>query len=391
MIHAAPALAPADLEVLDLISRQRERLRLYTQNNPTEWMGSLRRSTFARAIAGSNSIEGYRATVGDAIAIVDRQQPLEASDETRAALQGYRDALTYVVQTVGDPHFEFSAQLLKSLQFMMLRHELAKHPGQWRPGPIFVVDRATGARVYEGPAPEAVNALVEELVAFLKAADGTPVLVTAAMAHLNLAMIHPFRDGNGRMARALQTLVLARDGVLHPVFSSIEEWLGRHTPDYYRVLAETGRGKWNPTRDALPWLRFCLTAHHQQAATLIRRNEEYAQLYARIEALVKTEKLPERATVSLFDAALGWPLTNPRYRIDAEVGDFTASRDLRKLSEAGLLEPLGEKRGRSYRPSAVLSGLRDAVRLRTPLENPYDLVPSRTRYRLPTAGPAPRR
>jgi Fic family protein len=49
------------------------------------------------------------------------------------------------------------------------------------------------------------------------------------MAHLNLVMIHPFRDGNGRMARCLQSVVLAREGVLSPVFMSVEEYLGRNT------------------------------------------------------------------------------------------------------------------------------------------------------------------
>ena len=61
------------------------------------------------------------------------------------------------------------------------------------------------------------------------------------MAHLNLVMIHPFRDGNGRMARALATLVLTRSDIGEPEFSSIEEWLGANTEDYYSVLAHTGR------------------------------------------------------------------------------------------------------------------------------------------------------
>ncbi len=43
---------------------------------------------------------------------------------------------------------------------------------------------------------------------------------------LNLVLIHPFRDGNGRMARCLQTLVLAREGMVSPIFASIEEYLG---------------------------------------------------------------------------------------------------------------------------------------------------------------------
>jgi len=62
--------------------------------------------------------------------------------------------------------------------------------------------------VYEGPEADQIPGLIEELVAQIN--TGSQVessTVLAAMAHLNLAMIHPFRDGNGRMARALQTLV----------------------------------------------------------------------------------------------------------------------------------------------------------------------------------------
>lgn len=192
MIYAVPKLEQADHEVLVLIGDQKERLRLMTQNNPTHWMGSLRRSTFARAIAGSNSIEGYHATVGDAIAVVEHEEPLDASAETHAALQGYRDALTYILQSAADPYFEFSKQFLKSLQFIMLRHDLTKQPGQWRPGSIYVVEQSTGDTVYEGPSPEMVNPLAEELVTFLKTELSAPAMVRAAMAHLNLTMIHPF-------------------------------------------------------------------------------------------------------------------------------------------------------------------------------------------------------
>ena len=92
------------------------------------------------------------------------------------------------------------------------------------------------------------------------------------MAHLNLVMIHPFRDGNSRLARALQTLLLARDAVLDPIFSSIEEWLGHNTDDYYRILALTGQGAWNPDRVTDLWAKFNLRAHHMQAQTLERRS-----------------------------------------------------------------------------------------------------------------------
>lgn len=69
------------------------------------------------------------------------------------------------------------------------------------------------------------------------------------MGHLNLVLVHPFADGNGRMARCLQTLILATDGMLAPEFSSIEEYMGRNRQAYYNVLQETALGKWRPHAD----------------------------------------------------------------------------------------------------------------------------------------------
>jgi Fic family protein len=374
MIYQEPALQSDDLRVLELIRAQRDRLRLYTQNNPRRWSGSLRRSTFARAIQGSNSIEGYNASIDEAIAAIEDEPPLDERTETWFAINGYRDALTYIMQAAQDHYFEFSKQFLKSLHFMMLNYDMSKFPGQWRPGPIYVVAKKTGETVYEGPSAEVVDSLICELVDYLDAGPNSSAMVRAAMAHLNLTMIHPFKDGNGRMARALQTLVLAREGILHPVFSSIEEWLGRNTEEYYAVLASTGRGEWNPRKDALPWVRFCLKAHYQQAATLIRRHEEYGALYEQIDAIVLREKLNDRMGLPLFDAALGMRLTNARYQTDADVTQYVASRDLRKLSDNGLIEPKGEKRGRFYVAGKELKALRQKVRVKRPLANPYDLL-----------------
>lgn len=378
-IYQAPELDRTDLAVLDLINGQKERLKTYTQNAPARCLGSLRRSTFARAIQGSNSIEGYNATLDEALAVVEGEGATDEKTETYRAINGYREALTYIGQAAKDPFFEFSKQFLKSVHFMMLGHDLSKYPGQWRPGSIFVVDQKTGQTVYEGPDVELVNPLIEELVAYLKDEVREPAIVKAAMAHLNLTMIHPFKDGNGRAARALQTLVIALGGELHPVFSSIEEWLGRNTEEYYLVLAMTGQGAWHPEQSAQLWVRFCLKAHYQQAATLIRRNEEYSRLFDRLSAMIEATKLPDRASIPLFDAALGFRLTNARYRADAEVTELVASRDLKRISDAGLLIAIGEKRGRVYRAGPALTAARADTRLPRPLENPYDVVERRLR------------
>jgi Fic family protein len=376
MIYATPALDAADNAVLELIAKQRERLRLYWQSAPKRWHGSLRRTAMARAIQGSNTIEGYEASLDEAVAIVQDEPPLDERTETWLAIKGYRDALTYICQAATDPDFEFSKQFLKSLHFMMVGHDMNKYPGQWRRGQVYVVRDHDGETVYEAPPVEIVNGLIDELVAFLKRKDGEPSLIKGAMAHLNFVMIHPFKDGNGRMARALQTLVIALDGMLHPVFSSIEEWLGRgqNTMAYYEVLAATGLGKWNPERSALEWVRFCLVAHYQQASTLIRRNEEYTGIFDKITALLSARGLDERAAVPLFDAALGLTLTNLRYRTEAEVSELVASRDLKRLCDAGLLVASGERRGRKYRASEQVLQIRTSERQRRRLENPYELI-----------------
>jgi Fic family protein len=380
MLFQVPALTDADETVLAIIKGQRDRLRLYTQNNPKRWMGSLRRTTLARAIRASNDIEGIHASLENILAAVENDEPTDIQRETWLAIKGYRDAMTYVMQAAQDPHFEFSKQFLKSLQFMMVGFDLTKNPGQWRPGSVYVVNQKTREIVYEGPDASLVNGLVEELVNYLMSPLIEPIIVRGAMAHLNLTMIHPFKDGNGRLSRALQTLVLARDGILHPIFSSIEEWLGREqvTPEYYSVLAEVGHGKWHPERDALPWVRFCIKAHYHQAATLIRRNEEYEKIFAGIDRIIAKNRLPERAAVPLFEAALGFSITNTWYRrAAADVSEAIASRDLKRLSDLGLLEAQGEKRGRTYVRGKELAQLREAVRQDQPYADPYELARDR--------------
>jgi hypothetical protein len=75
---------------------------------------------------------------------------------------------------------------------------VAKSPGRWRPGSVFVMDDTTHEVVYTAPDAIEVPGLMRQLVEDLRSDDQVPPMVKAAMAHLNLAMIHPFRDGNGR-------------------------------------------------------------------------------------------------------------------------------------------------------------------------------------------------
>lgn len=365
-----PPLDAKTLEVIERIEALKERLR-WDVSRPRRWRSSLRRFVAASALRGSNTIEGYNVTVEDAIAAQENQEPLDAGAEAWQAVRGYAQAMTYVLQLAEDPHFTFSTDLLRSLHFMMLQHDLSKNPGRWRPGGIFIKRQETGEIVYEGPDVDLVPSLMAELIATLQQPSDGHYMVDAAMAHLNLVLIHPFSDGNGRMARCLQTLVLARTGTLAPEFSSIEEHLGRNTPAYYAALQETSGGRWQPDRDASAWTRFCLRAHYQQARRLLRRNEDFGRFWEEMETFTSAAGLPERTLNALSDAAQGLKVRNATYRTIAEVSDQVASRDLKALVETGFLTSHGAKRGRFYTASDRLLLIRHQTRQQPIDDDPF--------------------
>lgn len=371
MLFQAPELDDEEKAVLGRIEKNRTSM-AYQVRDPQRWTGLLRKDLFARAIRGSNSIEGYNVSASDALAAAEGSEPLEADEAAWDAVTGYRTAMTYILQLADDEEFSYSDALLRSLHFMMISYDLKKHPGRWRPGAIYVRDDETGEIVYEGPEPEQVPPLVSELVDELNARSDLPLIVKAGMAHLNLAMIHPFSDGNGRMARAVETLVLARGGLLAPQFSSIEEWLGRNTPAYYAVLAEVGAGHWQPERDTRPWVRFVIRAHYQQTLTLLRRGREARRLSDLLEDAVSRLGLPERSIVPLFITARGYVITNATYRMHDEISQWQATRDLKKLVDDGLLMPHGSKRGRYYVASDGLKAYWERSKeAREPIPDPF--------------------
>jgi Fic family protein len=364
-----------DTQVLSDVHAMRERLADILRV-PRRWDGGLRRTTQARAIQGSNSIEGYLVSDDDAAAAVEDEEPLSADERTWAEIIGYRQVMTYVLRMAGDPHFVLDTSALRSMHFMLLAHDLTKSPGQYRSGPIYVRDESSGSNVYEGPDAGDVPDLVAAMAVELAEERDVDPMVRAAMAHLNLVMIHPFRDGNGRMARALQTLVLARDHVVEPTFSSIEEWLGRNTDDYYRVLALTGAGAWRPERETHLWVKFNLRAHHMQAQTLVQRVDEAERSWVALDRLMTEHRLPDRVGDPLYDALLGLRVRRPTYVSRAGIEERTATRDLGRLVSVGLLEAVGTTRGRHYVAAESLIELRSRLRsTREPLDDPYPWLP----------------
>jgi Fic family protein len=187
-----------------------------------------------------------------------------------------------------------------------------------------------------------------EVVDWLANGDpDTDVVVRAAMAHLHVVSVHPFRDGNGRISRIVQSLVLARDGLSSPEFFSIEEYLGAHTQEYYAALRAAQGGSYQPQRDASGWLAFCVEAHLVQARQRLAQIERAATRWRYLEGLVEEREWPERLTIALEQSLVGGT-ERAKYSEEADVSPATASADFRRLLDAGLVSQRGRGRNIGY-------------------------------------------
>jgi Fic family protein len=364
MLFATPSLTPADHRVIDEIETFRAEFR-HRLAEPRRWEGQLRRSLTAAAVRGSTHIEGCTITAEDAETLmVGGEISPDADDATRNAVTGYRDALAYIQRASGFRIFAWDHTLLSALHFMMTRAGEEVRAGEYRTNGVRVSGGPNRPPVYTAPDPDDVPALMGELVRWLSEGDlDAPALVRASMAHLNLVSVHPWRDGNGRMSRAVHTLVLAREGVLAPEFSSIEEWLGAddfNTREYYAALRTVQAGTWQPERDAHPWIRFCLTAHHLQAQEVQRRFEAAARLWHRLENLAAGYRLDERTISALYAAAHGH-LRRTTYQAEETLTRDQALADLRTLRRLDLIEPLGHARTQRYIGGPALRQARNEV------------------------------
>jgi Fic family protein len=346
-IYGTPPKSPALLRRLDELDELRRYLAQHLGDSAQPWTGALRRLAVAEATVGSTSIEGYGASLEDTVEILAGRHPSGASDETQRIIAAYAQAMDRVAVLAEDPRFQWSPQTMLDLHFLVCHPQPQAGPGRLRDGPV-IVTRGLGRDPYRPPSPSDVPSLVTEVADWLGSGDlARHPVIRAAMAHLNLVSIHPFRDGNGRVARIVQSLVLAKERLLRPELVSIEPYLGRHTREYYAVLEEVQGPAFDPHRDASAWVEFCIEAHVFEA----RERRSWVEIaFARhdfCEQLAREQRFPERFVMALDQALLGLPITNVDYRREADIAGPTATQDLQRLRRDGWLDQEGG--GRSVR------------------------------------------
>lgn len=352
MLLATPPITPDFETRLDELDQLRRALG-HEVGRTTPWLGVLRRQVRASSFEGSTSIEGYSVPAEEAIALVSGEQPVESENENRMAVACYARAMDHVGAMAGDPAFRWLDRVILDLHFDACHFQKDRSPGLWRSGPVGVTG-SDGRLVYEAPGGDEVPALMAEVVDWLQDGDlDAPVVVRAAMAHLHVVSVHPFRDGNGRVSRIVQSLVLAREGLMSAEFASIEEYLARHTADYYTALNEAHGPAYQPRRDASGWVAFCIDAHLAQARQRLAQVEEAAARWAQLEKLVESHNWPDRLLIALEQSLIGGS-DRTTYAREAEISPATASADFRRLLDSGLVEQRGQGRTTRYHASERL-------------------------------------
>jgi Fic family protein len=376
MLYPTPDLSSADGRVLAEIDRMREALRHQVRATPSKWTAGLRKFLTADAVAASNSIEGFKVATIDVEDLMEGERDVEVSDENREETLAYQRMMTYIQTLHSAEDFTYGKGFLNALHWILQghRHTPRKPAGQWRRGPVYVTDaRDPSIAAYTAPEAADVPALMRELVDWLNSPDDTHLLVRAAMAHLHLVSIHPWADGNGRMSRSLQTLMIAREGVLAPEFSSVEAWLGRpgNTWEYYRELTRRG-SSYLPEQDVSSWIRFNLTAYHQQAQTVQGRLDRSGRVWNDLSEFARHTGLDERVVTALHDVAMAGRVRRSRYEHAEGLSLQQAQRDLRDLVTAQILEPVGRTRARYYAAGARFpEQALDIARTPMALTDPY--------------------
>ena len=212
--------------------------------------------------------------------------------------------------------------------------------GQWRDdsdGPMQVVSGPVGRRKihYQAPPADALPAETAKFLAWANEESDEPMLIKAGLAHLWFVTLHPFDDGNGRIARAVGDLFLARADGSPQRFYSLSAQIQRDRKDYYDVLERTQKG----TLDVTDWLSWFLgtlaraIASAQTTLDAVLVKARFWQRWAGTPLNERQVKLLNR----LLDGFEG-KLTSSKWAAIAKCSPDTALRDITQLLELGVLK-----------------------------------------------------
>lgn len=301
-------------------------------------------STLSQELVSSSEIEGEPLDRQQVRSSIARRLGIETAGMVGASryVEGVVEMLLDATQRYADPLtderlYGWHNVLFPSGMSGLYRIEVARY----RSGEMQVVSGAMGKEKvhYEAPKPERVHQEMQRLIDWVNAEVEMDEVVKAAIVHLWFVTIHPFDDGNGRMARALTDMMLARSERTSKRFYSMSAEIKLMRSEYYEVLERTQRGDGNIT-EWLLWFFRCFDAaldSTEESLSAVLAKARYWEHFAKKEVNERQRKL-----INLqFDGFFG-KLTSGKWAKIGKCSSDTALNDIKDLLNKGMLVRNGE-------------------------------------------------
>lgn len=331
-------LSTQDGSALQALGESRGRQALFRRQTP-ELLDALREAAVIESTESSNRIEGVVAPHKRIEALVLRSSTPRNRSEQEIA--GYRDALNLIHES--DRDMAFSVNVILQLHTMLYRYYTGRG-GRWKMTQNRIVERDGRGNVtrvrFEAPSPVATPPMMDTLVETygLAVAEGREPLIIVPLVVFDFLCIHPFDDGNGRMARLLTLLLLYHFDYEVGRYISLERIIEESKETYYEAL-EASSQRWHEGRhDVFPWLRYFW-------GVVLRAYREF-------EERVGTLSRGRGAKADLVEEAVRRRVT-PFAISDIEAECPGVSRDwirvvLRRMRDEGEIVPQGKGRGAKW-------------------------------------------
>jgi Fic family protein len=311
-----------------------------------EWM---RRRAWVRTIHGTTRIEGNTLSDVEVEALLTDAAAGRVTDREAREIIGTREALELVDELVGQSKVGIDQQVIREIHRRVLWGQSPLlTPGEYRRGENRVVD-ADGATIFTTPPSGDVPFLMEQLSGWLASqSGGLEAPTAAALSHLEFVAVHPFNDGNGRTARAISRLMLARHGYAFDGLVSLDAQLDLDRAAYFAAIRAAVGRSYEPGYDATPFVRFFVDALVQSADHVLERVRGLGQVMIAIRRAIASGSLPAPMIDGLAYAWINRHLRAGDYIRATGRSPQNTTRDLQRAVDDGWLTAVGERRARIY-------------------------------------------
>lgn len=299
----------------------------------------------------SSQIEGTQSSLSDLLLFENEELSQVPLDDVQE-VSNYIAAMNFGLKRLEDG-FPLSLRLIRDMHEKLLSKGRGsdKQPGEFRRSQNWIGGTRPGNARFVPPPPERLMECLGDLEKFLHDRSTYPVLIRAALAHVQFETIHPFLDGNGRIGRLLITLMLCEEKVLKEPLLYLSLFFKTHRQQYYELLQSVREnGDWESWLDF--FLQGVVETSEQGISTAMRLLALFEADRARIGTLGRAAPTALRAFAELQRSPI---IAVPQVSSKLQISQPTLQKALDRLASLGVVREItGKRYRRSYAYRAYL-------------------------------------